>query len=351
MAEFVSWTVDEVTEACLEALATGRVDGVPMEADPEDLATRLAYPDRLLPGAGEVDSGGRPFEQRYFAHGRQMTRDWDLVTAWLSREHLRAPWACDGIVIRAHLLDEPPVWADVAAELERHGYGCVPGPDEIGGLREYTVTASNVSASVTTGDHPRVPPGRLHTVHVHPVVVPRPDADRRGVVRNAMRALGRAGPDARADWLAERRLTAHGYAGVFHALRVLKQDQPARRDEWSALHTWFLERAREAGVFRPEEWTYHRAQDDTVPPGEISAACLAALPMTRAEAGALPRGWRDTAPDDARRARMTRALLRLAADGAPDAAGAEELRRWRDELRRLTPTGVSTSAAIPSPRA
>lgn len=57
--------------------------------------------------------------------------------------------------------------------------------------------------------------------------------------------------------------------------------------------------------------------------------------MTLAEARALPTTWRDISPDDARRARMTRALLAFAAEAAPDEPEVAELSKWRDDLRWL----------------
>ncbi|GAB1645831.1 hypothetical protein [Krasilnikovia sp. MM14-A1259] len=332
----VEWTVDEVTEACLEALATGCIEGVPLEANPEDLASRLGYPDRGVPGAEMSDPYGRAFEQRYFASGLTMTRDWGLVTAFYDRDQLYAPWLCNGITIRAYLLDEPPEWSSIAAELLQHGYESVLMPNGVPGrLNEYTVAASAVSAKVATDKDRGTLPGKLNDVTIDRIAMPTPGKHEWGPLRNEMRALGTAGTSAWADWLAQRPRMADDYAAVFTALSVLISDQPARADEWTALRLWFLDRARQANVFRPEEWTYHWARYGSAPPIEVSRACLAALPMTLDEARSMPESWRDISPNDARRARMSRALLRLAADAAPDADATIEKQHWRHEPRWL----------------
>jgi hypothetical protein len=333
--ELVYWTVDELTEACLEALATGCLEGVPLEADPEDLASQLSYPNRLLPGQADGgDPYGRAFEQRHFAGGLHMSRDWNYVTAFYLRDHPHAPWEPNGITIRAYLMDDPPEWSAVAAELRRYGFELVSTPDALSHTGEYTVRASAVSAKVATGDgYDAAPPGRLIDVTIHRTVVPPASPDRRGHIRNAMRAVGKAGAGAWPEWLAEREFTADDYVALLVALTRLNSDQPARSDEWTALLTWFLERAREANVFRREEWTYHWARYGSPSPVELSRSCMAALPMTLDEARSMPKDWRDIAPDDARRARMTRALLSLARDAAPDPAAVREIERWKREKR------------------
>lgn len=329
--EFVYWTVDELTEACLEALATGCIEGVPLEADPEDLASRLSFPNRLLPGQADGgDPYGRAFEQRYFARGLHMTRDWNHVTAFYFRDHPHAPWKSNGLTVRAYLMDEPPEWSAIAAELRRYGFELVPTPNGPSHPDEYTVRASAASARVATGDdYDAAPAGKLIDVTINRNVVPLPPPDRRGHIRNAMRALGEAGAGAWPGWLAEREFTADDYVAVLVALTRLNSDQRARTDEWTALLTWFLERAREVNVFCREEWTYHWACYGSPSPAEVSRACMAALPMTLDEARSMPESWRDIAPDDARRARMTRALLGLARDAAPDPAAVQEIDRWR----------------------
>lgn len=331
----MDWTVDELTEACLEALTTGCIEGVPLEADPEDLASQLSFPNRRLPG--HVDGGdpyGRAFEQRYFARGLHMTRDWNLVAAFYVRDHPHAPWEANGITIRAHLMDEPPEWSVVAAELLRYGFQLAPPPEAPAHPDQYIVRASAVSAKVATDDgYAAAPPGRLIDVTIHGNVVPLPSPDRRGHIRNAMRALGKAGTGAWPAWLAEREFTAYDYVAVFVALIRLNSDQPTRADEWNALLSWFLEQARETNVFPREEWTYHWARYASPSPAEVSRACMAALPMTLDEARSMPVSWRDIAPADVRRARMTRALLGLARDAAPDPAAVREIDRWRREKR------------------
>lgn len=329
--KFAYWTVDELTEACLEALATGCIEGVPLEADPEDLASRLGFPDRRPPGdQGAGDPYGRAFEQRYFLAGRHMTRDWECVTAFYSREDLHAPWECFAITIRAYLMDEPPEWSALEAELRRHGYEVLPQADP----DQYTVAASAVTAKVSAGGRfSAAPAGRLIEVTIGWIVVPPAAPARRGHLRNAMRALGREDPEARSRRVAEQGLGADAFVAVFTALTRLKFDQPDRGDEWTRLLSWFVGQARDREVFRPEEWVYHWARYGSPPPAQVSRACLDALPMTLGEALSMPDTWRDTGPDTARRARMTRALLRLAADAEPDEAAVRELTRWRTAKR------------------
>jgi hypothetical protein len=331
----VDWTVDEVMEACLEALATGCIEGVPLEADAEDLASRLGFPDRRLPGQADgADPFGRAFEQRYFSRGLHMTRDWECVTAFYFREHPHAPWWCDAITIRGYLMDEPPEWSVLEAELRRYGFELVPTPGEVVPPDRHTVRASAVSARVSAGgEYAAAPAGRLIDVTIGRNVVPLPPPDRRGHVRNAMRALGKAGAAAWPGWLVERKPGADDYLAVFVALTRLQGDQPDRADEWTALLCWFLDRARESNVFRPEEWTYHWVTYGSPSPTDVFRACMTALPMTLDEARTMPDSWRDTAPDVARRARMTRALLRLAADAAPSPVADAEISRWRCHKR------------------
>jgi hypothetical protein len=263
-----------------------------------------------------------------------MTRDWRHVTAFYFRDHPHAPWECHGLTIRAYLMDEPPEWSAIAAELRRYGFELVPTPDASSDPDEYTVRASAVPAKVATGDdHDAAPPGKLILVTISRGVVPLPPPDRRGHIRNAMRALGKAGAEAWPGWLAEREFAADDYVAVFVALTRLNSDQPSRADEWTALLSWFLERARETNAFPPEEWTYHWAHYGSPSPAEVSRACMTALPMTLDEARSMPESWRDIAPDTARRARMTRALLGLARDAAPDPAAVREIDRWRREKR------------------
>jgi len=58
--------------------------------------------------------------------------------------------------------------------------------------------------------------------------------------------------------------------------------------------------------------------------------------MDRSAAAGLPTDWRAIAPADVRASKMTRALLRYAADGAPhETATIAELTRWAKVLTRL----------------
>jgi hypothetical protein len=337
----LDWTQDEVAEACLEMLATGRVLGVPIEADPEDLATRIGHPSQVGPEYHDLVGIGRPFEQEYYAEGLAMNRDWYLYKLYYSREHPHGRWRCWAASVRCQNLKvKAPRWEEIKDELTRYGYQPVPAPDGNDDLDRYQVMASAARVRVGSEDVTFVEPGRIYDVDMDGWPTPWTPPDRRGTIRNAMRALGKAGPGRWPGWLAERPQTPEEYAAVLSALQHLHVDQPARDDEWTELGLWFLDQARAAAVFPAGEWTYRWAQfvngrPGLAPPAEVSRACLAALPMTIEQALAMPAGWRETPPDDARRARMTRGLLRTAADAAPDAAETAELERWKREPRWL----------------
>jgi hypothetical protein len=153
-------------------------------------------------------------------------------------------------------------------------------------------------------------------------------------LRTDLRAIAKAGPDAWPGWLAERKPTAKEFAALLHAVEVLHVDRPAGDDEWTAIGGWLLEQARGAAVWSTDEWVFRWAsftleRPGNVPSGEVARACLAAVPTTLDELRAMPGSWRETPPDDVRRARMTRLLLRAAAQDAADPAVAAELERWR----------------------
>jgi hypothetical protein len=230
-------------------------------------------------------------------------------------------------------MEKPPTWTRIPEELRRRGFAPLHLPDDDADLDRYAVAASAAAARVGHTDS-YVENGRLYDVDISSGPLLGPSKDLWGPLRTDLRALGKAGPAAWPAWLAEHRPTVADYAGVFTALHVLHGDQPARDDRWAALGRWFLDRAREA--FPAGEWTYHWAlfvadHPELASAADVSRDCLAALPMTIDEARAIPADWRKTTPEDVRRARMTRALLRIAADAAPDPA----LEEWRRETRWL----------------
>jgi hypothetical protein len=301
------WTRDQAREVCLEVLATASVCGVPLEAGADVLA----------------DAIGRPFTQEYYAEGRSMTRDWGLLRAYYHRPGPGTPWACHTLTVYVHRLGKPFRWRRIPAELQAHGFTTADVPSRDTDLQEIGVPASGAVARVTATDYYQ-PAGRVLDISagrspfLDPVV-----ADRRGELRNRLRETAGAGPSA---WTGLATVDPAAWLG---ALRKLHADEPARDEQWTALSLWLLDRAREARVWPVEEWTYRWARyvadrPGVAAPGEVTRACLAALPMDVAEARALPAGWREVGPDAARRARVTRALLRLAADQAPDGKAADQ---------------------------
>jgi hypothetical protein len=318
------WTRGEARETCLEVLAAASVSGVPLEAGPDVLA----------------DAVGRRFVQEYYAEGRTMTRDWDLFQAIYRRAGAGRPWWCDGVTVHVNRLQKPFRWRQVPAELAEHGYATVTLPSRDADLHEYGVAASAVTARVAATDYYQ-PAGRLLDIRAGSVPVLLPVLpDRRGEVRNALRAVAAADPGTWPEWLAEQEPSADDYAAWPAALRRLHADQPERDEQWAALLVWLFDRAREAGVWSAEEWTYRWAwyvtdHSGLVPVAEVARECLAALPVDVAQASAPPRPWRETDPAEVRRARLTRALLRIAAENDPDPAATAELGRWRSETSWL----------------
>jgi phage tail protein X len=94
-------------------------------------------------------------------------------------------------------------------------------------------------------------------------------------------------------------------------------------------------------VWPPDEWAWRWSRfvldrPGTVAVGEVARTCLAALPMTAAEAAALPRDWRIRTPDVVRRSRTTLALLRCAADDVPPPPPpAPGMAAWQPLLRHI----------------
>jgi hypothetical protein len=317
----IDWTRGEAREMCLELLAAASVHGVPLEAGADVLA----------------DAVGRRFVQEYYAEGRTMTRDWDLFQAIYRRAGVGEPWWCDGVTVHVNRLQKPFRWRRLPAELAEHDFTTVTLPSRDADLHEYGVPASAVTVRVAATDYYQ-PTGRLLDIRAGALPVLDPVvADRRGELRNELRAMGAAGPQTWPGWLAQRELTAEDYAAWLGALRKLHADQPSRDEEWTALSLWFLDRAREAGVWSAGEWTYRWAgyvasRPGLVPAAEVARACLDALPMDVPEAQAIPTAWRETGPDAVRRARLTRALLRTAAETAPETPA---VTRWRTDTTWL----------------
>lgn len=308
-----SWTRDEALELCLEVLATGRIHGVPADHDPDVLATRI----------------GTSFVQNP-SGALAMWRDWGLVEAHYHRASPESPWECLAFVVQAHRMKKPPKWSWLAAELDGHGYQAERHKNQSPGYDGYTVTASNSSALVAREDEGGVQAGRVPKLTASPDPLPPahwPSFSFKQYTRE-LRTVADAGPQTWPRWLERRGPDPRDWASLVHTLGLLRRDHPERDAEWTALGLWLLDQARTAEAWPRAEWAWRwarfvRERPGTAPPGEIARECLAALPMTPAEAEALPASWRETSAVDVLRSRLTRALVRFAGDdpGAGTGAG------------------------------
>ncbi|MEU4158578.1 hypothetical protein [Actinoplanes sp. NPDC026670] len=273
----------EAVELCLEALATGRVHGVSPNHDPAHA----------------------PFFQTVIGdHG--MVRDFGLWEAHFTRWTVQQPWQCQSVVVQAHRMRRPPKWKRLLRELT--GFDLVPGDLAVPGSEYIRVVASDSEACIDAET------GRLQKISIPaapPLSRPAPAPNH---LRRRVRTVA-AGPPS--EWPG---IPPAAWPHVVATIDNLHRDEPAQRPIWTAYGRWLLDRA--ASVWPADEWAWRWSRfvldrPGTVPVGEVTRVCLAALPMTADEAATLPRDWRTRTPDMVRRSRMTLALLRCAADDVP----------------------------------
>jgi hypothetical protein len=169
--------------------------------------------------------------------------------------------------------------------------------------------------------------------HVYRITAPHqpPGVDLRGVASTGMGArarhlltLDQAGRGAWLDRQPTEAFTGHNW--WLHLLAHIDGrtwEQPLQRLAWVQLRLWLLDQAATAGVLDPRALAERRARfvgelharaittglDTILPtPDELVADCLAAMPMTSAEATAID-DWRDEALDTMCRLRRAKNLI------------------------------------------
>ncbi|MDR6320788.1 hypothetical protein [Actinoplanes couchii] len=296
------WTRPEAIDVCLEALATGRVHGVSPNHDPDLLAWNSTF----------AQNGLGP---------HAMVRDWGLFEAHFVDRR------CEFFMVQAHRMKKPPKWKRLLPHLEQ--YGLAPGAFTAPDHEYHRVVASDSEVCVdsTTGRVMKI------TVPATPPL-PRTGAPLPRNLPRDIRAVATGPRSAWDRWLDRRPVTDWpSYPGL---LSNLHRDHPAQRETWTAFGLWLLDRAR--AVWPADEWAWRWSRfvldrPGTVPAGTVAPVCLAALPLTRAEAAELPRDWRGRTPSEIRNSRMTLALLRNAALDVPAPPVDPELAAWRPLMR------------------
>jgi hypothetical protein len=243
-------------------------------------------------------------------------------------------------MVQAHRMKKPPKWTWIAAELGQHGYETRRHKGRAPGCDGYTVLASNSDALVVREDGQLVQNGRVPKLSAHREPLPAADWPTFSFKHytRELSAVAATGPQSWPRWLEQRNPDPRDWASLVHTLDLLQRDHPERSAEWTALGLWLLGQARTAGTWPREEWAWRWARfvcerPGTVPPGDIARECLAALPMTPAEAQALPANWRETPAADVLRSRMTHALLNFADDDSPSPEVTADLARWHPVIR------------------
>lgn len=300
------WSRDEAIEVCLEALATGRVHGISPNHDPDVLAMNSAFSQN---GLG--------------SHG--MVRDWGLFEAHFTGPPMR----CQFFVVQAHRMRKPPKWNRLRRALD--GFDLVPGDFSVPGSAYHRVAVSDSEVCVDEET------GRVMKISVPAAPpLPRPGPAPKSLWREVRSAA--SGPrDSWAGWLGRR--PAGEWMLHLAAMHNLRRQVPRQRATWTAFGLWLLDQVRD--TCPADEWAWRWArfvldEPGTVPAGEVVRTCLAALPMSRDEAAALPRDWRARTPSEIRRSRMTLALLRCAEEDAPPApAPPPGLTLWKPLLRTV----------------
>ena len=329
------WSRDEAIELCLEALATGCVYGVSANHDPDILATGTSFAQ---------NSNG----------DRHMWRDWGLFEAHFSRWRAGTPWNCDFLMVQAHRIKKPPKLSSLRQELHRYGHELAEPARSMAGADYLTVPSSGSEACVgRDGDKYE---GRLMKISATatPPFAGRsyPRARTSPEYRAALQDIAGAPFQSWDAWLDQHPWSPDDWVWHLGLLHTLHRDEPTRRETWAAFGRWLLDQARARSIWPAAEWTWrwadfildrrtdppgptsedHDRPADPIAPGDVARECLAAVPMTPAEAAALPAEWRALTPEDVRRSRTTTALLRLAAADVAPAAPPPALAEWQPFL-------------------
>lgn len=298
------WSRPEAIEVCLEAAATGRIHGISPNHDPDLLAWNSSF----------TQNGLGP---------HAMVRDWGLFEAHFVGRR------CEFFIIQAHRMKKPPKWRPFQKRIA--AYGLAPGSYQVPGSEYHRVVASDAQICVDTDS------GRIMKISLPATPpLPWPDAPFPRDLPRKVRALA-VGPRSAWDGWLDRQ-PVEQWVWALATLFNLHRDEPARRPAWAAFGLWMLDRAR--AVWPADEWAWHFSRfafdhPGAVPAGTVAPICLAALPLSREAAAALPRDWRARTPDEIRQSRMTLALLRNAALDVPPPTPLPESAAWRPLERGL----------------
>ncbi|GAA2361476.1 hypothetical protein [Dactylosporangium salmoneum] len=289
-------------DLCVEALATGRVQGLSADAPIHALAATL----------------GAEFAEQ--SSGDAMYRDFGTVECHYERLGPDEPWQGRFLVVRADRLPAPVRLDYLQEELRRVGQSLQPLPADRHGAPD-TLRAPVSGATVTAED------GVVVAIAAPVWLVPDSPALPEARWRAVCDSLGELLPltrTERAEWLADRvpdsAEAAEWWVALLHPLPALRFRDPQRAVEWAGLEIWLLDRAADAGAWSREEWVWRwmwfvrsltqRAAAKHA--ADLTRISLAALPMTVAQLHGLPTDWRALSVPDLKRARTARALLSVA---------------------------------------
>jgi hypothetical protein len=331
---------DRAIELTLELLATGRVAGIPPGHRPDELERAL----------------GRPSDEGFATFSGNLVRDWGLLEAYYERADDDAPWRGTLLVGKLHRMPKPLKWTLIARELRNLGYQVARVPQPTLEDRFYRVAGSGSRAIVNgedNGRHWRL--GHLSKISATDWLPLGPDIQTynfNAVHRAVYRAVGL--PERSwAGWLAEHQPEPHPewFLLAHAAVHTVVGEHPERTEPATALHDWLFGQAESARVWSAPvhallsaqcagnvEFMRLPARPGVPSPDELIGRCLAALPVTREWASALPTVWRQLAPEDVRRSKVTRALLQAAnrlSDHATAPDRKAELAAWDEVLPRL----------------
>jgi hypothetical protein len=331
---------EQAIELTLELLATGRVRGVSPDHRPAEL-------ERLLgPGFGEG----------ILTFSGNLLRDWGLLEAYYEREHEESPWRGTLLMGQLHRMPKPLKWRLIAGELRRLGYEVRPVPQPTLDDHYFRIRESGSEAIVNGQDGGRWwRRGHIAKISAADWLVPElpPAAYQPKAVHRTVYAATAQPERSWAGWLAKQQPEPHPtwFWWAHAAVHTVVREHPERSQIAAALHDWLLGRAEAAEVWPETDQVLMRARcaagvpfgplparAGSAAPDAVIGRCLATLPLTREAAQSLPTAWRQLAPADVRRGKVTRALLQAANQlrdraTAPDLLA--ELAAWDDVLPRL----------------